>query len=202
MRKVFRIFGVIALAAGIIFSMAACNTDGDDGGVTELKFTNVQVYTTSDGFSFTPFTGSMAVTSDVGGSGSISNGRLSFTIGEPSRLTGGAGAFPADWGVSVSPSNAQAVRLVLNNNMLGNIDGAMTSATSGWQQSVHFYYVDIDCTVTVGARAGIRTETTLRLNQGWNAIISRSESAATAAGYTEVFSVGGLSSGRWAVFPE
>ena len=39
MRKVFRIFGVIALAAAIIFSMAACNTDGDNDGEPQKGIT-------------------------------------------------------------------------------------------------------------------------------------------------------------------
>jgi len=88
-------YGIIAMAAVIGFLTAACdngNGDGDgDGGGNDgngvLGATlnlNAQVYTVEDwSENYKPFTGDRVVNSNLGVSGSITNGQLNFTIGTP-----------------------------------------------------------------------------------------------------------------------
>ena len=184
MRKAFRIFGITALVAAIIFSMAACDSGGDNGGVTEpvmeLKFTNEQVYDDVNPATFQPipFTGSIAtVTSGVGGSGSITDGKLSFTIGEPTQLMPFENFFPMpeESNASLSPGDTLGEQLSLRGSSNEGVV-RLNIAGTGLSEQTIYLFVDKDCTVTIPASTfqGISIRSaTLRLNAGWNAVIMK-----------------------------
>ena len=104
--KNMKILGIIVMIAIIGFTMTAC--DGDDGVTTttaslgdELKLTNQQVYTevwnANGSTSLTPFNGNLTIKAisgyedsnwnyhefDLGGTGSVTAGKLNFTLGTP-----------------------------------------------------------------------------------------------------------------------
>ena len=100
MKHIARLFGIIALAAIIGFLMTACDDgNGEDigsdinngsGALGATLNLSGQVYTWFDwgdigGFEI--FTGNLGVHSDgFGGTGSVTNGQLNFSIGRPARL--------------------------------------------------------------------------------------------------------------------
>ena len=214
MRKVFRIFGVTALSAAIIFSMTACDSGGDNGGVTEpvmeLKFTNEQVYDDVNPVTFQPipYTGSIAtIASGVGGSGSITDGKLSFTIGEPNQLRPFADFFPIpeELNASVSPGDTLGAQLNLrgtSNEDVGRTNFAGTGMDNYWQEQIAYLFVAKDCTITVPATTfqGISVQSaTLRLNAGWNVIIMKM----TVSGSSMIMEMRGttdFSTGIWMLY--
>ena len=207
MKTVTRLLGIIAIAAVMAFAMAACDSGGgggsDSGGVMVLTFTNEQVYTMGEGedIVFIPYTGSMTVTNNQGGaSGSISGGKLSFTIGEPTGLGPAVNQFDGLWNVSVSPNDTRAAHLVLNNFALTKSDGAMSSPTNAWQENIDYYFVDKGCTVSIPAMSedGITVPAaTLRFNEGWNAVSTKLTLSGSVI--TGEIKVTGLSSGKWTI---
>ena len=207
MKTLTRLFGIIAIMAIITFSMAACDTGGDTGnggesGVAELKFTNEQVYEVANE-AWIPYTGSTPVTSSIGGSGSISNGRLTFTIGEPTSLFPLANVVDGSWNPSVNPSGVLAANLHLNLN-----EGRRLSKTGGdfsgstfWMEYVYYLYVDTDCTVTLPALSDgdyTRPATTLSLKKGWNAV-SDKVSGTMGGSFTGEIKVTNFAAGDWVI---
>jgi len=208
MKKNSWLFGLVVCLLAFGFLLTGCDSGGDSGGSgggsAELTFSNEQVYTVNDSdtdITFTPYTGSMAVTSNVGGSGSITNGKFSFTVGEPAYLEGSSDYLGYDFptGASVSPADAQAARLFMNNNKLEKGDGSM-SGSNITQENVSYYYFDKNCTITIPAQSenGVTSQTTnLNLKQGWNAVCSKiMGSMATMTGTIE-FKTVDFSYGKW-----
>jgi len=110
MKKALKMFGLIAFIAIFGFLTVSCDdgTDGTGGGTggngngddgnggnsgqaflgDELKIVDQQVYTISEtetGYSYNEYTGSKSLNSsdNYGGTGAITNGKFSFTIGTP-----------------------------------------------------------------------------------------------------------------------
>jgi len=97
MKKLCKRFGIIAVVAVVGFSMTGCPTDGNDNGGRGDGFLGGtlnlggQVWTMDSNWDtgetiWEQFRGNRAVSSEFGGSGAVTNGQLSFTIGTPSYL--------------------------------------------------------------------------------------------------------------------
>jgi len=152
--------------------------DGFIGGTLNLSG---QVWTWDDDGDIVQFTGNRAtVISYPGGSGSITNGQLSFSIGTPAlenmqQLLGGEmGELFNNF--SLSPSGARGTIITMlmmpGGESLGNVVG-----TSNSSESVIYFYVDRDVrmtgtgrTITFGGETVITRNLNLNLQAGWNAI--------------------------------
>jgi hypothetical protein len=178
--------------------------------VTTLTFSDMQVYTSDDG-TFTPFTESIAVTSyppGGGGTGTITGGKLNFTIGTPDELWPFADKGIWGDGMNVSPANAQGRQLSLRSGyaILEYGDVERTGDT-GWSERISFIYVDRDCTFTFPPRnesyngvTQIRQATILQLKKGWNYVSTKDTFTSTTE--TKVITVVNRlpSSGRWVIW--
>jgi len=190
--------GIIALVAVIGFSLAACDNGNDNGGgggaLGATLNLSGQVYTVdwdADYYTLVPYTGNSAVYSDLGGSGSITNGQLSFGIGIPSemeKLIEYFGWFSDLENFSLSPTAAQG-----NFLSLGTPTGYLSrenstfSSSEGVSEEVMYIYVDRD--TTISASRTVKTEefedeeydaytmTTnafnITLKEGWNSLHSK-----------------------------
>ena len=192
---------VCMLVFGLVFS--GCKSgDDNNSGSAQLNFSNEQVYEVVGVEELGQYTGSATVTSNQGVSGSITNGKLSFTIGVPAYLSSleDAGGLDIPPGTSVNPSNVLIANLELrldNGAYLVKTDGAMT-ATSYTQEDIEYMYVNMNCTVTIPAmpEQGL-SATTLQFKEGWNAlntIITVSDE-----GFTGALKIVNLSYGRWVI---
>ena len=96
MKSSLKLFGIIAFVVVIGFSMAACgDSAGDDSGGDDGIISGIDTLVLSgnvfkakwnddDTITYTDYTGpNLAVSSDCGGSGTITNGILNFSIGTP-----------------------------------------------------------------------------------------------------------------------
>jgi len=185
-----KLVGIIATVAIIALSMTGCSNDsngGGGGGTVGGSFFGSELRLSGQ---VSGFTGNRTVSSRLGGSGSITNGQLSFTISTPSALESIGSLF--DWlhdyydNVSFSYAGAR----------VGEIQGLTTSGSgnSGQLDRQHatidalyivtYIFTDRDVTVTGGGRTRtedcccgpIRITTTnlnLRLRTGWNAVHDR-----------------------------
>jgi hypothetical protein len=207
MKRFCKVLGLITVTAVLGFLFAGCDSGGGDdsgGGADELNFSNEQVYTEKN-LVFTPYTGSMTVTS-MGITGSISNGKFSFAIGEvtPNNLSPIAGVFNAT-NPSFSPSDTQACQLYFPELGKGDSEITNEAAEEFWMEEINYYYVDRDCTVTVPAMSfgsgfsGGLQAATLKLKKGWNAVslkVEVSYSTLTVNGEMKVCS---FSTGKWVI---
>ena len=216
-------FMVLASALFLGFMFAACDIDPDpegggggaggtispDGGSLTLSG---NVYTgrlTDTGVEFNRFvrTTSQTVTSNLGNSGSISNGNLSITIGRPrnDQLSGNINNVLFGYtDINVSDQSAQFAELRLN--VSGTYSGFLhrgnfSSSQSGFtREEVLFIYADKAVTVT--ATGGNQTfsgvtlsNLNLNLVRGWNFIHIRTQGNGTSS--TVSVSVANPNNLRW-----
>ena len=223
MKNIFKLIGIIAIVAVIGFSFAACGgDDGDDdggnGGLGDNLSLSGQVYTmgvdseTTD-FIYNLYTGqNRTFTSNVEGSGSITNGKLSFNAGVPNRNIlepfededlGGTDYYSD---VTCNPKDTMGVSLEFSginlekNYWSYNSDPKNPSATI---EGVTYLYVDRNCTVTAkggtfGEGSGKTTVPNMKLNlkKGWNVVNVRL-TGSDAKGSTFTTRTGDLSSCKW-----
>ena len=87
MKNAIKLLGIIALVAIIGFSMAACDDGGGGGGGwSKLEISGKQVYTAEEDFfsvDYKVFNGSRSIITDVGGTGNIATGKLTYSIEIP-----------------------------------------------------------------------------------------------------------------------
>jgi hypothetical protein len=187
-------------------------TPGGGGGGNlgnSLSLSNQQVYIEdwdfTDGMktTYTSYTGSIAsFTSNVGGSGSIRNGKMSFSVGapadrllepyDPKELADSMSEYNIYRDAKITPSDTRGVGLdfdidLSRINMNMNQKGNSISAT---MEMVSYIYYDRDCTIT--ATGGKITEAgmtmtvpnmNLKFKKGWNIIyIKATTSASTSTG--------------------
>jgi len=149
----------IVLVFGLVF--VSCDDADDNGGgnafIGGTLNLSGQVWTLdwdNDPPTWAHFTGTRAtVTSDVGGSGSITNGQLSFSVGTPSDLVNMQQLFDIEEmeemfnNFSLSPSGARGIGIdqleIPGDELLGNV-----IATSNSFESVVYIYVDRDVRMT------------------------------------------------------
>jgi hypothetical protein len=221
MKKLGKIFGIITLAALIGFSMAACKSDtADDSSGTGTGTTTTtstptsnalgatlslsgQVFTVDfDGESlkFDEFTGNREVFSyqAIGGEGNITDGHLSFSIGEPKKLVSIKNLLSDLAGANylkVSPTTAQynALNLRIPNGYLERENYSYTETTDSvtWMEEfVSYYYVDRNVNISAERTAWedkdgdyrwseIINAFNISLVTGWNAVRYRMEGTET-----------------------
>jgi len=201
MRNFFKVFGIIALTAIIGFSMTACPEDDGGGPVhfdDKLELSG-DVYTVDyDEDSWFPeyikYTGTLTLKSDVGGSGKIEGGKLTYAIEVPpaAKLESitGIKTIWAQMGLSsitISDESAKWVQIqylgVSGSSDYDRVDKRESSgkisesSVSGTYQQVMFVYVDKDVelsakggTVEDGEMKTTIKDVSLSLKKGWNAI--------------------------------
>jgi hypothetical protein len=230
----------IALVVVIGFSMTACDVDGGGGGggggggylgssltlsgPVYTQDVNIEAIMSGSGdmFKYTPYKGPPSVfTSNVGGSGSISNGKMSFSVGAPDPsflepFERNDLAIMGDYDIyrdaSVSPSNVNGVSLDLTDyasidlsrmNMIVN-----TSTGSRTVEMVNYIYYDRDCTVTAtGGKAtdsssGVSVTITfpnlnIKFKKGWNTLYIKITSSSTTG--SVVINQSDPSSCKWVI---
>jgi len=220
------------------FTVRAANAKGDNtksltitigtggGGSGDNLTLSGQVYTmgvnenpgTGNMITYTPYTGpDKTLTSSIGGTGSITNGQMSFSIGIPSDVTsmdtilnGGKGSLWANdaavqpsatlgWmGLSFDDENNRSIEFSRQNYVII----ASSSSYSSTVENIFYFYVDRDCTITskgstegTGSTKKTFSSMNLSLKKGWNTL--NFTTAATTTGQTITLKTGDLSSCKW-----
>jgi hypothetical protein len=229
MKNAFKLFGIIALAAAIGFSMSGCvpepGAEGDDIGTAFLGETlnlSGQVYVekqnethTGISLSYQTFNGNVEEFTDrYGGTGKITNGQLSYSIGTPSLSsleTIFENVFSQDYDdFTISRQNVKGAMIwsmsTGNDTYLSKENAASTSNWVGtsysyFVESVGFVYVDNDVTLSgkgkredfEGTEHGVKYTDTLTtsnfnftLKTGWNAVYSKYSGSMTVTGSSQV----------------
>jgi len=242
MTNTIKFFGIIALVAVIGFSMAACGGggggDGDGGGgsaaLGETLSLSGQVYedeidiqAISSGGSMIAYTSSTtsvsSLTSNVGGTGSIKSGKMTFTVGVPpdSKLKefddGGvldSGDFDENdiYGdMKVTPGDARGIGLEIFNSAstsksLDRLNMNFKMKDNAVKvEMVLYVYADKDCTITAKGKTAIDPETKykvkasdvkLNLKKGWNVMNLKTDVGLSKTGSLSL-KTGDLSSCKW-----
>ena len=189
MKNFAKLFGIIALAAVIGISMTACGDSGGGGSSASLGATlnlSGQVYRVeydnNDNRSYVRFTDDRAVSAvfeiysngnwlevDQGGSGAITAGQLSFSIGTPNHLEeieGGEGGWN---NLRITPASAQFGDFWLEtpNGNLRRERSSSTSTSRTWEQ-VAFTYVDRDVNIRADRRVQTNENVECRDGECWD----------------------------------
>jgi len=191
----------------ITLAMSACGGDSGGGGAANLNFAGEQVYTKT----MSPYTGAdKTLTSGAGGTGSITGGKMSFSVGTPSRLV------PME---SFLVNMSDDFHIFSDAEFTGNTNAAELSFSPTLYkamyssllpslpiEAVRYVYVDRDCTITAAGKTvnyGVIPVTVSNLNlslkQGWNAINSKIALTTTGStvGGTVNIRTGDSSSCKW-----
>jgi len=199
------------------------SSSGSLGGTLTLS---AQVYvetygTTSSGdikISYAPYSGSVAsLKSDGAGSGSINNGKLSFSIGVPNNLErADANIDLSETGLDlykdmkITPSNTMGAGLDFDDYILMK-ENTVVSSTAYDVEMVLYLYVDRNCTMTAtGKTTTINNSMTvtasnvnLSLKQGWNAVTLKvtvkMNSSGTGGTGTASMKLGDSTSCKWTI---
>ena len=196
----------------LIFPLFGCGDDGDDSGnasgMDTLRLSG-RVYLENwneneTNVSYSNFTGNLTIDDYLGGSGTVTNGNLSYSVGIPSNL------YEIDfedefWGYDITSSGAAVQGRFLygldtNNGYLEKYSIApnVRNNSHSWKSEwVEYVYVDNDITITgIGktetetwtedgttyTETYIRRNFNLALKTGWNAIYHKSEGSGTFTG--------------------
>ena len=228
-------WGMLAftLALGAVLVLGGCSLDPGDGpgsnggggggggsggggggsgsALGETLRLSGQVYVFNRDGTFTPFAGSnLAVFSELGGSGTISNGQLSFIIGTPQYLENNfRELFGVDYlnNFTVSPVTTRGAFLflrTLNGDDLDRGNFYFSSTNNFVYEAVFYLYVDRDVTIRAdrtvvetwrdSSYSQLITDITnafnLNLRTGWNALHYRNVFVGTDTNltYTYTFS--------------
>jgi hypothetical protein len=203
----------------LTITIAASGGGGGGSSVATLTLSG-QVYTQelsySDmSYSYKPYTGNITnLINNAGGTGSITGGKLSFSVGtppasslEPLKVTPNnenirTGIY-AD--ARISPSGAKYVELDFSNIDLGKENFNLNFNTGAMTMDfVYYVYVDTDCTAT--ATGGTYTEggvkmtfpnVNLQYKRGWNTLNMKLVTSSSSG--TISIGTGDLSSCRWVI---
>jgi len=178
-KRIVWLIPVLALA----FVLAGCSSDDDDGGIGDnLSIPGEQVYN-PDGTLYTGGIPSLA--NNVGGSGSIKDGKMSFSVGVPNKLNSMETFISemdemlrfnvfsyAEW----QPGETKAIALKFTISLSEKAD--LMNTPSKTMKRIYYIFVDRDCTVTATeispvTYAGISvpvSDINLRLKRGWNRV--------------------------------
>ena len=224
MKRFSKILGII-VAAGLLFSITACeNNDNDPGlsagatlGNTLRLFGQVQEPIFSMTVSFSKFNGSLDINFPSGGSGDIKGGILELQIGTPpagdlSPISTFLYKFSQHNNVTASNNSARGFII----ETLTTIDGRYFlhrgNFTRNRSDIVMFVYVDGNVTITGTGRReqftegnetyiNISNNFSLQLTTGWNAILERREWSGSRNTYTNTVSVSVSNPNlRWVIF--
>jgi hypothetical protein len=247
MKKIAKLFGIIALVAVIAFSMAACgdpddenngngNGNGNGGGgvgdtsapTPEGKYYHEdnlvlsgQVYL-EDYYtgSYTPFNDDLEIRNVHGGSGQVTGGMLSYSIGVPPYLIPLNDYFEGlfddyeDLTVSREANSYLVENLPISTLYYGSLKRVKVIIGEKYSSEQVFYlYVDNDVTIsgkgwTVTEKEGGMTITgtlgnlNLQLKEGWNTVYSKvilEETNATTGKYTKNVLLSNPASLMWVI---
>jgi len=217
----------LGLALSFTFSCSGGGGGDDDGngpgggsfgdnltlsGQVYIQDTEIDYNTMSYKIIYTPYTGpNKTFTSNAGGTGTITDGTMSFSTGvpsddilEPFKLDDMSDEIGYS-DMQVQPSDTRGVDLEfsgieLEKTNINIIDIETYSMTS---EGVFYLYVDKNCTIT--ATGGIQTiegrkvtipNLNLNLKKGWNAVNMKTDFTSTTTG-TVAISTGDLPSAKW-----
>jgi len=220
MKKTFKHFWFVALAAVIGFSMVGCptstgeSTNGNNRGDysflgSKLELSEQQVYTVTTNpanytITYTPYRGNQTFDDRIGGTATITGGKLSYTIETPpSFQTWDKMPYPlSDALTTIDNPDAQVFLLdpfttydsvtssyyaLRQGNMAANRSNTSSTVTV---EEVKYMYVTEDVTISrkgkteTGTRDGIQytikeNDFSLALKAGWNAVCSKQAASAT-----------------------
>ena len=241
----FKIFGIIAIAAVIVFSTAACGDAGVDtggggggsGGVTSAPlgetltlsgpvWINVTYNHENHTWEYEPFDGNATIAGqhrvgndvfeEINGTGAITEGELSFTIGVPAPMFNMSEWF-IDQNIDVTTSNDNTMGVYLSlaptpGDYLDKMNQEIT-ASSEVTQYVDYVYVDRDLTIigaydyfthTENGETGTEITNAFNINliEGWNAIYIVHKAEWTDTSETNTFTMYAANPGhlRWELF--
>jgi len=164
------------------FAMSACDNDDDGGGgIGETLNLSGDVYNMNGSL----YTGNKdALTSNVGGTGLIKGGKLTFSIGRPTNMklmTQLLSEMDTRYGFSIfswasnDPGDTMAADLVF-----ANLTKKILSAGTSAMEEIRYIWVDRDCEVkapdtgippvTINGISVKVSKFTLKLKKGWNAV--------------------------------
>jgi predicted nucleic acid-binding Zn ribbon protein len=192
---------------------------GGSGSFGESLSLSGQVYTSDLDYSnlssmnyvYTPYNGSdETFSSNVGGSGSIKGGKMSFSVGAPesSKLeaVNADEFYEGSSGGKVTPSDTRGIGLEFDNG-LNKSYMSMNMSGSSSVDMVVYSYVDRDCTITVpgqsineGDANVTMPNVELKLKKGWNAVnvqVKWSISGTSGGTSTVKMKTGDLSNCMW-----
>jgi len=243
MKNTIKFFGIIALVAVIGFSMAACGGggggDGDGGGGSaalgdtlslsgQVYEDDIDIESISSGggslIKYTSYTSSVpSLTSNVGGTGKITSGKMTFTVGTPSsdklkRFDEDGVLDSGDYDESeiykdmkVTPGDARGIGLEIYNST--NKSKSLDKLNMNFKikdsavkvEMVLYVYADKDCTIT--AKGGTATDpdtgykvkasdVKLNLKEGWNVMNLKTDVGISKTGSLSL-KTGDLSSCKW-----
>ena len=213
----FQVAKMMAIALVCVMAVVGCGGDGGDGGNggnggggqaflgAELNLTGQvwEINRNSDDDPITEenwmkFTGSREITSvgfetdefkNIGGSGAITDGQFSFSVGIPAALVNIQEMFEDEFAEMFNdfktiPSGTQIASIdniylagggknrVLKQWRLGHKD------TSGLQEEVYYLYVDRDVAITGGGKTdggSMSKNLNVNLKTGWNVVTMKKE---------------------------
>jgi len=163
------------------FAVSACKSgDDDEGGIGLTLNLSGDVYN-KDG---SPYTGNKdALISNVGGSGTIRGGKMSFTVNTPNNMKSMTMVLidmDRRLGYNVfSPAGYDQADTMAAELVFANLTRKILSAgTSVAMEEIKYIYVDKDCEVigkdippaTINGISVKVSNFTLKLKKGWNAI--------------------------------
>jgi len=171
-------------------------------------------------YKYTPYTDSInSLTSNAGGTGSISNGQLSFSVGappasslEPFKLDTDSSGYDVYKDAKVTPSDAKGITLDFIGVDLDKVN-MNTNSMSMTMEMVWYTYVDKTCTITASGGTIYEPQTgtnipypslNITLNQGWNTLnmkMTASSSQTSAAQVSASYKLdrGDLTTCKWVI---
>jgi hypothetical protein len=201
MKNLYKLLGIAALALAIVFSMTGCPTESKNDSSNNNRETlfisaeGEQVYN-KDTTGKTPYTGSftLGLSSGIGGTGEVKDGKLTFKIETPS-LVSMSDLLSQLWQLS----NYDDVKAT-NDSVQGNSISEFWDVNADWStnfqrvvkekwtqtggggtwEQITYVYVDGDVTISgTGKETPYTSETiktnniTLPLKKGWNTLCEK-----------------------------
>jgi hypothetical protein len=203
MKDTFKLFRIIALFAVIGFSMVVCdNGTTNDLGMETLNFSGKLYTRVPPSDVFNDYTGSEValVGRKIGGSGTIKNGQLTFTIGTPAILNPMGDVFGGYDNLIFTPSDTQGRYLIINTSSGSHF--IVKQDMKNWDQEVDYLYVDRDVKITGTGQAlerGRTSDINVSLKKGWNAIYTSRSGKFGNYIFTE--KPGDNKSCKWVMYP-
>ena len=218
MKNLVKLLGVIALAAVIGFSFAACPEPEEEGGLGDkLEFINEQVYVGGENekeeYEYKPYTGAdITFDSVYGATPKIVGGKFSFSVGIPTSLESIDEWFSYNdsfTDLEISDTTVKVASIYSFEYSTSNGSSTMWrenveyNSESYTSESVEFVYVDKPVKITGKGTTGTDEEgfkwksnnLNLSLSAGWNTLYSKGTDS--ASGWTFTLSVSNPSSLKW-----
>jgi hypothetical protein len=174
MKNAIRIVGIIALAAVIGFTMAACKGDDGETDPTELRVSNEPVMGTTDSTDLAfvgPSSHPYPLNEDITGTPIVQvvGGKLTLALDAPYDSALGLifDAVHADSSdITVTPTDAKWLIIKSFSNLSGDTTLWMKGPGAGEIDVTYLYYADKD--VTINGTHTPNTYTNVTLKKGWN----------------------------------